>query len=362
MRHLATIQRIERIDPIEGRDRIGLAKVEGWRVIVALDQFKAGDLCVYVEIDSVLPEHEEFEFLRSKKFRIRTMKMAGVYSEGICFPMSILPVSNYPWEIGDDVTELLGIRKYDEYGDEAPPAKPQKPDSWLRGFLFRHRITRPLARLLYSETKRERDGFPPEVSKTDETRIQNLPYEELLGKDLRYEVREKLDGQSATYLLRKRRWPFRNEFVVCSRNIRLTTPDDSSYWQMAEKYHIREALEELIDGHAWICLQGEIIGPGIQGNPYALSERALYGFNLIWPEGKEEATLAEARMRAHGIPWVPMIDGSFALPLTCDKMVRLADGVSKIAPVAREGLVLRNYAKHISFKAVSQAYLVGHGK
>ena len=86
MRKLASIQKIEWIRPIEGKDRIVLAGILGWQVIVKKDEFQVGDLCVYVEIDSQLPEKPEYEFLRPKKFRIRTMKMGGVLSEGICLP------------------------------------------------------------------------------------------------------------------------------------------------------------------------------------------------------------------------------------------------------------------------------------
>lgn len=91
MRTLASIKTISDILPIESKDRIVLAMVDGWSVIVKKDEFHIGDSCVYVEIDSVLPEKPEFEFLRSKNFRIKTMKMAGVISQGICFPLSILP-------------------------------------------------------------------------------------------------------------------------------------------------------------------------------------------------------------------------------------------------------------------------------
>ena len=91
MRTLASIKTISDILPIDGKDRIVLAMVDGWSVIVKKDEFQIGDNCVYIEIDSVLPEKPEFEFLRSKNFRIKTMKMAGVISQGICFPMSILP-------------------------------------------------------------------------------------------------------------------------------------------------------------------------------------------------------------------------------------------------------------------------------
>ena len=366
MRKLASIQRIESIDPIPGRDKIGLATVENWHVIVRLSDYIPGDLCVYVEIDSVLPDKPEFEFLRSKKFRIRTMKLGGVISEGICFPLSILPEQSLPYNIGDDVTDIIGIKKYDEYPDEPKPVEELKERSWIRRFLFRHKLTRPIAKLIWGGSKKERRGFPEEVSRTDEERCQNLNWDFLLSLGLRYEVREKIDGQSATYLLRRNKGimklfkPF--EFIVASRNIGLATPDDSPHWEVALRYNIEGVLKNLIGNNQWVCIQGECVGPKIQGNPYGLTENDLYCFNLIYPEGKYEGVLAEPIVCGQGLKWVPMVDASFILPDTCDEMLKLATGTSRLANVMREGLVLRNYAKHVSFKAVSREYLIKHEK
>jgi len=87
MRKLASIKTISELIPIEGKDRIELAIVDGWQIIVKKGEYKIGDKTIFVEIDSVLPEKAEFEFLRSKKFRIKTMKLSGVLSQGICFPL-----------------------------------------------------------------------------------------------------------------------------------------------------------------------------------------------------------------------------------------------------------------------------------
>ena len=90
MRQLASIKEVKDIIPIEGKDRIELAIIDGWSVIIKKDEFKVGDKCIYVEIDSVMPDRPEFDFLRGKNFRIKTMKMAGVISQGICFPTTLL--------------------------------------------------------------------------------------------------------------------------------------------------------------------------------------------------------------------------------------------------------------------------------
>ena len=115
-RALAHIEKIDWIKPIEGKDRIALAGVLGWTVIIQKSDYEVGQKCVFCEIDSIFPEKPEFEFLRNKKFRIKTMKMSGVLSQGICFPLSILPEGNYG--IGNDVTNIIGITQYEPTMDK----------------------------------------------------------------------------------------------------------------------------------------------------------------------------------------------------------------------------------------------------
>lgn len=332
----------------------------GWSVIVQKSEFNVGDKCVYVEVDSVLPEKPEFEFLRKRDFRIKTMKMAGVLSQGICFPLSILPEGNY--EVGDDVTELLGITKYDEYMDEAKEDA-KKPKSPLRQFMFRHRITRPLAKLLW-RPKRVADDFPDFVSKTDETRIQNMPYI-LENKETKWIGREKIDGQSGTFFLRRIKSPIpflpdRYDFGVCSRNRRLMKPDGSTFWQVAEKYNLREVLKEMICEQDWVCIQGEVIGPKVQGNKYHVTEPDLYCFNLLYPGRKVPCETAEDAVGVHGLKWVPLVVKDFTLPDTVSEVLDFATGDSALHPTLREGVVFRNYQTGQSFKAVSNEFLLKH--
>ena len=118
-RKLASIQRITAIDPIPEADKIVCATILGWKVVVLKNQFKVGEFCIYIEIDSILPEKPEFEFMRERKFRVKTIKLRGQVSQGICFPLSILP-SGHPFiEEGSDVTEVLAIKKYDPQADFA---------------------------------------------------------------------------------------------------------------------------------------------------------------------------------------------------------------------------------------------------
>ena len=354
MRKLASIQKIESIAPINGRDRIVLAVVEGWQVIVRKDEYRPGDLTVFVEPDAILPERPEFEFLRPKKFRIKTMKMGGVLSQGICFPLDILPSREGGYEVGTDVTDLLGIKKYEPYEDTLSTNANKKRNPF-RDFLFRHYVTRWLGRLIFGGTKRERCGFPDFVAKTDEERIQNLP-SLLTNKDIHYVGREKIDGTSGTFFLKRHGRRF--EFGVCSRNMRLDIPDGSVYWAVANKYNIRHVLKALIGDKEWVCIQGECIGPKVQGNKYKATEPALYCFNLIYPDGKVPCFEAERRVAELGLEWAPLVVADYALPDDVNDVLAFATGKSALMDGLREGIVFRNYEKGISFKAVSPDFLI----
>lgn len=365
MRKLASIQQISALHPIEGKDRIEQAIVLGWQVIVRKGEYNVGDKTIFVEPDSVLPEVPEFEFLRSKKFRIKTMKMGGVLSQGICFPTTLLPVKmdGSSYRVDEDVTDILGIKKYEPYQEQEAPTQINKKESKFRKFIFSHSSTRWIGKLFLKPKKKELFGFPDFVSKTDETRIQNMPFV-LHDKNIKYVVREKVDGQSGTFFLKrlKKRFPWskqKYEFGVCSRNRRLFKPDNSSYWKVAERYDIENVLRSLIGDHEWVCIQGECIAPNVQGNKYHVSEPDLYCFNLIYPTAQIDCISAEALVSEYGLKWVPLVSHNFVLPDTVTDLLDFATGESMLEQgVLREGIVLRNYDRRISFKAVSPDFLL----
>ena len=355
-RKLASIQTIESIEPIPARDRIVLAHVLGWSVIVKKGEFNPGDKCIFVEPDALMPEKPEFEFLRDKKFRIKTMKMAGVLSQGICFPLDILPTGVY--KVGDDVTEILGIVKYDEYGDSEPKEDKRiqkKYPSWLMRWAWFRKLVLP-------SSKRKQRGFPTFISKTDEERIQNCP--DFLRDKSPYCVTEKVDGCSLTAVLTKTRtWYGKQtyEFILCSRTLRLWKDDNNHYWQASKRYNLPEVLKNMIGDYPWIAVQGECIGPKIQGNPYRLKEVDLMIFNIVTPEGRENPLDTQTVCMAHGLKPVPFL-GTMTLPDTVNEMLDKATGESVVTPgVMREGLVLRSVDGKVSFKAVSPDYLIKHG-
>lgn len=356
MRQLATIRTIASTSPIQGADRIEVAQVDGWECVVKKGEFEVGQHIVYVEVDSVMPERPEFEFLRDRKFRVRTIKLRGQVSQGLVLPLDILPDGNY--KLGDDVTELLGVTKYDPQAQQEAllmTKQPKTPANPIAKFLMRFKWYRKL----FMKPKRK-GGFPDWIVKTDETRIQNLTtlFDIERKKGTPFSVTEKVDGQSATYFLRKisRR---KYEFGVCSRNILLGTPDNSSYWTIARKYNIESVLKQLIGEYQTIVLQGEICGDGIQGNKYHISGYDFFAFNLIYPDHKCTTAEIKETLAPFGIKSVPIVEEGKALPETIAELVEYSKGKSVVRKEQkREGVVMRNVQNNISFKVINPDFLL----
>jgi len=355
VRHLATIRTISDIRQIEGADRIVVAQIDGWECVVKKDEFQVGDKIVYIEVDSVVPEKPEFEFLRERKFRVRTIKLRGQISQGLVLPLSVLP-DNVPQTVGSDVTEVLGITKYDPQAQqEATLVRNMPRQNKFARFMMRFKWYRKF----FAKSKRK-GGFPEWIVKTDEVRIQNLStlFEIEKKKKTRFSVTEKLDGQSATYFLRKvskRRY----EFGVCSRNILLNTPDNSSYWTVARQYDIENVLRQLIGDDNTIVLQGEICGPGIQGNKYQFDRYEFFAFNLIYPNHKCSTREIVNSLASFGIRAVPIVEEDLILPNTISELVEYSKGDSVVyKEQKREGVVIRNTKRGISFKVINPEFLL----
>jgi len=358
LRKLASIREIKELHTIPKKDRIELAIIDGWSVIVKKGEYQVGDKTIYCEPDSLMPEKPEFEFLRDRKFRIKTMKMGGVISQGICFPINLLPNAEY--SIGDDVTDFIGIKKYEKYQDEdSEKSEKDVIKNPLLKYILRYKIFRKIIL-----PRKKNRGFPNFISKTDETRIQNIPHI-LKNKDVKYVVREKIDGQSGTFLAKRNKsWnPFSDykfEYIVCSRNVRLHSNSDKSYWKVSNKYNLENVLKELILklNVDWVCIQGECIDSKVQGNKYNVSEADLFVFNLITPNGKINDVEAMNLLAPYNLKWCPLIDMEYTLPDTVSEILDYATGESKLYNTLREGYVFRNYEENISFKAVSPQFLI----
>ena len=348
MRTLASIQTVNAVEPIPNADAIVRARVLGWWVVVKKGDFAVGDRVVYCEIDSFLPERPAFEFLRPSSFkpaiveggeeirpagfRIRTVKLRGQVSQGICFPLSILPPDT-PTDEGTDVTNVLGITKYD-------PPLPAALSGRVKG------------------------PFPGFVSKTDETRVQVLEPALARHRGKTLYVTEKLDGTSFTAFLRA------GEFGLCSRNLWLDESDTSNaLCRLADGLGLADKLATIRDRFGFSpAVQGEAIGPGIQQNKYGLKAVELRVFTVLNLDTGRSLDHPEmlAVLAAVGLESVPQL-GTIVLDHTVDELVDYSVGTSVLNPkVQREGVVFRPLAEEydedvggrLSFKAINPRFLL----
>ncbi|MCQ2209096.1 MAG: hypothetical protein MJZ34_02280 [Paludibacteraceae bacterium] len=360
MRKLATIRKIESIEPIPQKDRIVLAHIDGWQAIVTKDDFKVGDTVIFCEPDSVLPKKPEFEFLSKYNYRIKTIKMSGIISQGLILNMSLLS-SPSSFAIGDDVTDLLGVTQYEPPMDKDPRPRTQR-QSFIDRILMRYSWYRKLKDRLFGLGHTD---FPDFIKKTDEERIQNHP--EYLDLDCLWIGTEKLDGCSATYFLKKKKFLCFNyyEFGVCSRNIRLNKQDDSVYWRMVEQYNLKQTMKRMIKDADWMVLQGECIGRGIQKNIYRLSNNQLRIYSVITPKGRLNSSDSWDICNKYQLQHVPLLTNAAGVSLkgkTPQELLEKANGDTVLCaePILREGIVYRSLDGERSFKAVSPNYLLKH--
>lgn len=379
-RALAYIQHVTNIRPIEGADNIEQCNVLGWNLICKKGEFHEGDPCVYIEIDSKVPEREEFEFLRAKGFKVKTMKLGkfNCISQGLAMPQSAFKELTGLSE-GTDVTDILGI-KYSVQEDNArkgngdPNAKYKSMTArhqkifkkkWAR-WMMRRSWGRKIMFFFFGKKKDNPRGFPTFISKTDEERVENQPWR--IGDGKTYLATEKLDGTSCTYAL-ERKGHNKFEFYVCSRNVRQQDEkqecyhDHNIYWDLAFKYNIEQHLKDFLNQFSqlqWVCIQGEGVG-SVQGNPLKLTEDDLYVFNFKESQTGRWSSMAGAgQVREWGMKWVPIL-GEVQMPDTMEELKVLATGKSKVNPnVMREGIVYRSLDGSDSFKNVSREYLLKH--
>ena len=384
-RALAYVVTIDEIRPIEGYDRVEYARTNGWWVIInKVDNLTVGDKCVYFEVDSkVNPLDERFAFLEKRDYRIKTIKMCKVYSQGLLIPLSTFPELG-DLEVNTDVTEALKVVYYVPE-DNQRKSNSVDPMAKYRSMAARHaKLARkkwfrwPMKRdwgrrllfVFFGKKKDAPKGWPthfPFIHKTDEERCENLP--QMLGYDKPLIVTEKLDGTSTTFILERKGKKF--EFYVLSRNVRQKDEkqscyhDHSIYWDMAFKYDVENKLREYLERHpslTYVCIQGESVG-SVQGNPLKLAEDDFYAFNFIDSiNGRWASDIASVEVKNNlGIKWVPILDTSFMMPTDMEEFKQMATAKSVVNPaVMREGIVLRDPTTDFSFKNVSREYLLKH--
>lgn len=355
MRSLASIQQISSIEPITNADKIELAHVLGWQCVIKKGEFKAGDLCTYIEIDSIVPEKPEYEFLRDRKFRVRTIRLRGVYSQGLL--LSAVPGH----QVGADVTEALGIIKYDPQAQEEQALEPSTKavSKWFKPFM---RFS--LARKLYFWINKPADNtFPEWLPKTDETRIQAMPSVLCRMHSEKCYATEKLDGCSATYcVVGQRTWYglTKPRFMVFSRNVNVTRQAGCLYLRVAKQYELEYMLTHLYEDVGPCAVQGEIIGEKIQGNKYGLTGMQFRVFNMFTKTlGKSTMPAMQWACQYLGLETVPILDPNLDMcTATVGSLVSYATRKSTLANVPAEGVVIRTHDQRVSFKVINPEFLV----
>ena len=404
-RELAYVVIVNDITPIEGYDRVELAHVGGWTIVVGKGEFKKLDPAIYFEIDSKLPEVKPFtdmEFLAKKKYRVKTQKMCKSISQGL-----LISAETMGWEIEEAqfaggikfivdkdgcvhipednetrfLTKDLGVTYYvaEDNTRKASFVDKYTKMAQRNGKLFSKQPFRWLMKrdwgkkllFVFFGKKKDKTGWPAWVKKTDEERIQNMPW--ILEDKSPWIATEKIDGSSTTFTIKRGKWPRKNEFYVCSRNVCFDKPDKpchystNIYLEMAEKYHMEYILTEMLTLYPeaeWITIQGETYGAGVQKRNYHLKNHDFMAFNLITSDKGRFNTLKMRELLEdyYHIPCVPIVDSKFILPDTVEELLDYATDTSQIDGGMREGIVFRSEDGSKSFKAVSNEFLLAfHG-
>jgi hypothetical protein len=395
-RELAYVVIIDGIEPIPGYDRVEHAIVGGWRVIVQKDQFKVGDPAIYFEIDSRVPADREcFAFLEKRHYKVKTLKMCKTLSQGL-----LMHAEDFGWHIGlncgvmmiydgeewhnplDEsrfLTKKLGVTYADDEDNsrKAPSVDKYKKMETRHRKLFKnpvihwfmhYKFGRKVMFFFFGKKKDKKNGWPAWVQKTDEERVQNMPW--ILNSTDKWIATEKIDGTSTTFTMKRGKFG-RKSFYVCSRNVCFGEEnkpcyyDTNVYWEMAKKYDIYRVLSDMLDkspNEEWITLQGETYGDGIQKRDYSLKDHDFAGFNLIFSScGRIGTKEMDLILNMYHIPSVPIVAENIDFTdkfATVEDMLLWAEGESKLDGLPREGIVFRTMDGQKSFKAVSNSFLL----
>ncbi len=358
-RKLATIRKIDKISPIEGADRIERVTIGGWNVVSQKDLYKEGDLVIYCEIDSFIPTEiapfltqegqnpKEYNGVRGE--RLRSKKLRGVISQGLLLPLTCIrnediSVLNGPYPIIDGLNDMLFV-----LGKEEGEKEISKID--FTELLGIQKFEPPIPACLAGEVI---GMFPSFIPKTNEERIQNLRIEDF--KEDYFHITEKLDGTSCTIYFKD------DKIGVCSRNLELKEREGNTLWAIARKHDLENKLRELAElGHN-LAIQGEVIGEGIQKNPYKIKGQELRVFNIYDITSGEFVShnnVLELCDKLNLLS-VPVISNELITldKMTIEEVLAFAEGKSALnSGQEREGIVFKTPNRLKSFKAISNRFL-----
>ena len=395
-RELTYVVLIDGIESIPGYDRVEHAIVGGWRVIVQKGQFNVGDPAIYFEIDSRVPSDKEcFAFLEKRHYKVKTLKMCKTLSQGL-----LMHAEDFGWKIYTDslsrtgiideegnvhyadnetrfLTQKLGVTYADEEDNtrKAPSVDKYKkmaqrhPNIFKKPivrWLMKYQFGRDLMFFFFGKKKDKKNGWPSWVQKTDEERIQNMPW--ILTNPEQWVATEKIDGSSTTFTMKRGKFG-KKEFFVCSRNVCFDSVekpcyyDTNIYWEMAQKYDMFNVLSKLLDKNPkeqWITIQGETYGAGVQRREYSLAGHDFAAFNLIFSTQGRVGTLEMLHILGdYNVPCVPILGTMFINEFeNVDALLEFAEGNSVKDGLPREGIVFRTLNGTKSFKAVSNSFLL----
>ncbi len=370
--------------------------------------FKPGDLAIYFEIDSKVPETETFAFLEKKHYKIKTQKYTfggkgnfvsqGLLMHPIDFGWTIgetgksiiIPDDGTQLEKGDFLTQRLGVTYAIDADNKRKASGPDKYKKMAARHkkifsnpivkkIMKYSFGRKIMFLFFGKKKDKKGAWPdgrfPGVARTDQERVENMTW--ILQDKTPFIVTQKCDGSSGTYIL-ERKGKNKFEFYVCSRNVRMASKEQECfygshnyYWEVAEKYDIENKMKAWLNsvpGRNWVCWQGEICAPGIQKNPHNLSETHFYCFH--WTDnvnGRRDIRDAIVDWKSYNMETVPIVCDNYIMPDDFEEFKKSADGyyMEEVCEghtnCKREGFVYyKTTEPTFSFKNVSIEYLLNH--
>lgn len=407
-RELCYVVQIDAIEPIIGSDNCEAAVVGGWRIMTRKGTFKPGDLAIYFEIDSKVPETETFAFLEKKHYKIKTQKYTfggkgNFVSQGLLMhPIDFgwtteetgrfitIPNDGTKLEKGDFLTQRLGVTYAIDADNKRKGSGPDKYKKMAARHkkifsnpivkkIMKYSLGRKIMFLFFGKKKDKKGAWPdgrfPGVTRTDQERAENMTW--ILQDKTPFIVTQKCDGSSGTYIL-ERKGKNKFEFYVCSRNVRMASKEQECfygshnyYWEVAEKYDIENKMKAWLNsvpGRDWVCWQGEICAPGIQKNPHNLSETHFYCFH--WTDnvnGRRDIRDAIVDWKSYNMETVPIVCDNYIMPDDFEEFKKSADGyyMEEVCEghtnCKREGFVYyKTTEPTFSFKNVSREYLLNH--
>lgn len=394
-RELAYVVVIDKITPIEGADRVALAHVGGWTVMVGKDEFEAGDPAVYFEIDSKVPETERFKFLEKKHYKIKTQKYfkGTVISQGL-----LMPAAAFNWKI--ESAQFAGGFSYlvDEDGNQHIPEDKDTmfltkqlgvtyavdDDNKRKGAsvdkykkmaarhpkLFQNPIIKKIYKtdlgkkilfIFFGKKRDKKGGWPSHIaSKTDVERIQNAMY--ILKDKNPYVATEKIDGSSCSIMAERKKFG-KIKYYICSRNVVFEDEeqkcfyDNNIYFEAYYKYNFKDKITQILNDYNLnnVALQMEVFGPTVQKRNYSLDERQAMVFHIVSNGIKFSMDQVVEICEKYDIPHVPIIDDNFIMPDTIEELQTYVEGEgSRIDGKPREGIVFydkqtgQQYVKFVS--------------